>query len=116
RRLSRIQGGCPAWRNRTVSVNVRSSALSEAPMNQENPPCDEAGPDQGKPESRLEARLERMTRLARRVLDAEIAGLSLVEHGRQWFTSVDGIGTNDRNVMARLCERTIQRQDVVLVR
>lgn len=45
----------------------------------------------GLPETQPEPRFDRFVRIARQIVDAPIASLTLVDHDRQWFKSIDGV-------------------------
>jgi diguanylate cyclase (GGDEF)-like protein len=63
----------------------------------------------------LEERFERITRLARRLLEVEVAAISLVEANRQWFKSAQGHHVTETSRDVSFCGHTILQDEVFVV-
>ena len=62
-----------------------------------------------------EERFERITRLAQRLLGTPIAAISLVDAGRQWFKSIQGLNVAETTRDVAFCAHTILQDDVMVV-
>lgn len=60
-------------------------------------------------------RFDRLTRLARRLFDAPIALVSLVDSDRQWFKSRDGLDVSETPRELSFCSHAIQSDQVMVV-
>ncbi len=58
-------------------------------------------------ETALEERFERVTRLASRLIGVPIAAITLVDGGRQWFKSIQGLDTTETPREISFCAHTI---------
>ena len=63
----------------------------------------------------LDERFERITRLAQRMLGTPIAAISLVDSGRQWFKSIQGLDIAETSREVSFCGHTIQHDEVMVV-
>src|SRR5262245_38724444 len=63
----------------------------------------------------LEERFERITRLARRLLQAPIAAISLVDADRQWFKSIQGGAICETDRTISFCGHTILQDEVMVI-
>jgi diguanylate cyclase (GGDEF)-like protein len=63
----------------------------------------------------LEERFERVTRAARQLLKMPIAALSLVDHARQWFKSVQGLDLCETAREDSFCAHAILGEDAFVV-
>jgi diguanylate cyclase (GGDEF)-like protein len=63
----------------------------------------------------LEERFERITRLARLLLDVPIAAVSLLDADRQWFKSIQGLDVEETSRDVSFCGHTILGNDVFVV-
>jgi diguanylate cyclase (GGDEF)-like protein len=63
----------------------------------------------------LEARFERITRLARRALKVPVAAIALLHEGRQWFKSVDGWNVYELPTEKSFCSWTVARNEMLVV-
>ncbi len=63
----------------------------------------------------IEARFERVTRLARRVLRTPIAAISLIDADRQWFKSIGGLDVSETSRAVSFCGHTILQEEVLVV-
>ena len=66
-------------------------------------------------ETPLEERFERITRLARSLLDVDISAISLVEADRQFFKSIQGLDVCGTSRDVSFCGHTILGDDVYVV-
>lgn len=66
-------------------------------------------------DSATEDRFDRITRLAQRALDMPIVAVSLVDAGRQWFKSIQGLNVCETSRDVSFCGHTINQDDVFLV-
>lgn len=64
----------------------------------------------------LEDRFERMTRMARKLLDVPIAAISLVDTDRQWFKSIDGLAICQTSRAVSFCGHAILNTKPLVVR
>jgi len=62
----------------------------------------------------IEERFERITRLARRVLDVPIAAVTLLNNEKQWFKSVSGWEISELPVEASLCAQILAEDRVCI--
>ncbi|MFG0285798.1 MAG: GGDEF domain-containing protein [Phycisphaerales bacterium JB039] len=63
----------------------------------------------------LEERFERITRMACRLLQAPIAGVSLVDAGRVWFKSIQGLNIIEVDRDSSFCAHAIVSDEVLVV-
>ena len=63
----------------------------------------------------LDERFERLTRLAKRVLDVDIVAVSLVEADRQFFKSIQGFNACETSREISFCGHAINEQDLFLI-
>lgn len=62
-----------------------------------------------------EDRFDRITRMAKRLFGVEICLVSLVDSGRQWFKSKQGLGACETSRSISFCGHAILKQDVFIV-
>lgn len=62
-----------------------------------------------------EERFDRITRLAKRTMKAEIALVSLIDEDRQWFKSCQGLDVPQTERGISFCTHAIERDDVFVV-
>ena len=62
-----------------------------------------------------EERFDRLTRLAKRIFDAPIALISLVDENRQWFKSSVGLSINETSREISFCGHTILGNEVLII-
>jgi diguanylate cyclase (GGDEF)-like protein len=62
-----------------------------------------------------EERFDRITRLARRILNMPMAAIALVDARRRWFKSVQGFSASEPPCTHAFCERTVLRDRVLVV-
>jgi len=62
-----------------------------------------------------ESRFDRVTRIARRLFDVQIALVSLVDSERQWFKSADGLGLKETSRDTSFCGHAILQDDIFVV-
>jgi len=62
-----------------------------------------------------EERFDRITRLAQRLFDVPIAGISLVDRDRQWFKSVEGLSVRERPRADSFCAHAILSRGPLIV-
>jgi diguanylate cyclase (GGDEF)-like protein len=62
-----------------------------------------------------EERFDRLTRLAKRLFDAPIALVSLVDENRQWFKSCTGLKTRETSRDISFCAHAIVGSDVLII-
>lgn len=63
----------------------------------------------------LEERFERITRLAKRLLQVEVAAISLVEANRQWFKSAQGHHVTETSRDISFCGHTILQNEAFVI-
>jgi len=63
----------------------------------------------------LDARFDRLTRLAQKALGVQVAAIALCHQGRLWFKSVQGWNIHELEVGASFCARTLARGDLTIV-
>lgn len=63
----------------------------------------------------LEERFERITRMAQRLLQTPIAAISMVDAGRQWFKSIQGLNVSETTRAVSFCGHTILDEEVLVV-
>lgn len=63
----------------------------------------------------LDAAFERITRLARTILDVDIAAISLVDKDRQWFKSIQGLNATETPRSISFCGHAILQDDILVV-
>lgn len=63
----------------------------------------------------IEDRFEALTRLAQRLFDVPIAAISLIDAGRQWFKSIQGLDAQETSRDVSFCGHTIQNREVMVV-
>ncbi|WP_440876977.1 sensor domain-containing diguanylate cyclase [Thalassotalea sp. PLHSN55] len=66
-------------------------------------------------DSSFEERFDRITRLARKLFDAEIALVSLVDQNRQWFKSCQGLDVRETPRDISFCGHAILDQDILYI-
>lgn len=66
-------------------------------------------------DSPLEHRFERITRLAKRSFDVQIAAVSLVDDDRQWFKSIQGLSVCETSRDVSFCGHAIHEDAVFVV-
>lgn len=63
----------------------------------------------------LDARFDRLTRLAQKALNVPVAAIALNHQGRLWFKSVQGWNVHELAVEDSYCARTLLRDEPVIV-
>ncbi len=63
----------------------------------------------------LEARFDRITRMARKAMGVRVAAITLVDKDRQWFKSIDGWDIRELPKSHSLCLSTIRKGEPVFV-
>ncbi|MDH3512037.1 MAG: sensor domain-containing diguanylate cyclase [Gammaproteobacteria bacterium] len=63
----------------------------------------------------LEARFDRITRLARKAMQVRVAAITLVDKQRQWFKSIDGWDMRELARSHSLCLQTISKGETVII-
>lgn len=63
----------------------------------------------------LDARFDRLTRLAQRALNVPVAAIALSHEGKLWFKSVQGWNIHELDLAASFCARTLARGEAVIV-
>lgn len=63
----------------------------------------------------LEARFDRITRLARKAMCVRVAAITLVNAERQWFKSIDGWDMRELTRSQSLCLQTISKREPVVI-
>lgn len=63
----------------------------------------------------LEARFDRITRLAKKAMRVRVAAIGLVDSERQWFKSIDGWDLRELPRSRSLCERTMGKGEPVVI-
>ena len=63
----------------------------------------------------LQERFERITRIAKRLLDVDIAAISLVEADRQWFLSIQGLNECETSRDVSFCGHTILDSKLTII-
>lgn len=63
----------------------------------------------------LEARFDRITRLAKRAMGVRVAAITLVDKDRQWFKSIDGWDIRELPKSHSLCLPTIRKGEPVII-
>ncbi|WP_028081836.1 sensor domain-containing diguanylate cyclase [Solimonas soli] len=66
-------------------------------------------------DSPIEARFERITRLARRTFDVPISAISLLDSDRQWFKSVAGLTICETSREVSFCGHALHSDEVMVV-
>lgn len=66
-------------------------------------------------ETAIEERFERVTRLASRLIGVPIAAITLVDGGRQWFKSIQGLDATETSRDISFCGHTILGDDPLVV-
>jgi diguanylate cyclase (GGDEF)-like protein len=66
-------------------------------------------------ETAIEERFERVTRLASRLIGVPIAAITMVDGGRQWFKSVQGLNGTETSREVSFCGHTILGDDAFVV-
>lgn len=69
----------------------------------------------GQLDTPIEERFERVTRLAQRLLHTPVAAISLVDGGRQWFKSIQGLDVQQTSRAVSFCGHAILQDDVFVV-
>ena len=64
----------------------------------------------------LEARFDRITRLARKALRVQAAAITLIDNERQWFKSVEGWDIRELPRSRSLCAQTVVKEEPVVVK
>lgn len=62
-----------------------------------------------------EERFDRLTRLARRMLNVPIALVSLIDENRQWFKSCDGLNVTETERRISFCGHAILQKDIFVI-
>lgn len=63
----------------------------------------------------IEERFERVTRLAARLLDVPVAAITMVDGGRQWFKSIQGMNAAETSREVSFCGHTILDDELLIV-
>jgi len=63
----------------------------------------------------IDERFERITRLARRALGVDVAAISLIDAGRQWYKSIQGLDVRETPRDVSFCGHAILEPDEMLV-
>ena len=63
-----------------------------------------------------EERFDRITRLAKELFKVEFAGISLMDHERQWYKSTAGVEMTEMPRSVSLCEHTLTEPSALIVR
>lgn len=63
----------------------------------------------------IEERFERVTRLARRSFGVPISAITLVDENRQWFKSIQGLGTHETSREMSFCGHAILGEGIFVV-
>jgi diguanylate cyclase (GGDEF)-like protein len=63
----------------------------------------------------LDARFDRLTRLAQVALNVPVAAIALTHHGKLWFKSVQGWNIHELELRESFCARTLSRGEPVMV-
>lgn len=63
----------------------------------------------------IDERFERITRLARRSLGVDVAAVSLIDGGRQWYKSIQGLDVRETPRDVSFCGHTILKPGEILV-
>lgn len=63
----------------------------------------------------LDARFDRLTRLAQKALSVPVAGIALRHQGKLWFKSVQGWNVHELDLASSFCARTMARNEPVIV-
>ena len=63
----------------------------------------------------LEERFERITRLARRALQAPVAAISLLNEDKQWFKSAAGWGISELPRDQAICRLTVESGEILVI-
>lgn len=63
----------------------------------------------------IDERFERITRLARRALGVDVAAISLIDAGRQWYKSIQGLDIRETPRDVSFCGHAILAPDEMLV-
>lgn len=66
-------------------------------------------------ETAIEERFERVTRLAARLIGVPIAAVTLVDGGRQWFKSIQGLAASETSREISFCGHTILGSEAMIV-
>lgn len=62
-----------------------------------------------------EERFEKLTKIARRFYNVEIAMFTLVDEHRQWFKSKQGLDVDETPKSMAFCDHTIQQDKILIV-
>ena len=89
--------------------------MIEPPLSPDEPQRLHALRSTGLLDTGLDARFERITRLAQRLLGTPIAAVSLVDANRQWFKSIQGLDVAETSRDVAFCSHTILQDDVMVV-
>ena len=63
----------------------------------------------------LDARFDRLTRLAQKALNVPVAAIALHHHGKLWFKSVQGWNIHEMELQHTFCARTLNKGEPVIV-
>lgn len=63
----------------------------------------------------IEERFERLTRLAQRVFQTPVAAISLIDGGRQWYKSIQGLDVQQTSRAISFCGHAILQDDTLVV-
>lgn len=63
----------------------------------------------------LDARFDRLTRLAQKALGVQVAAIALAHQGKLWFKSVQGWNIHELELSASFCARTLARGELTIV-
>ncbi len=63
----------------------------------------------------LEKRFERITRIARRLLNVQVAAVTILSHNKQWFKSVSGWTISELPLEKSLCVTTVEDNRLTVV-
>lgn len=63
----------------------------------------------------IEERFERITRIARRALQAPVAAISLLNEEKQWFKSAAGWGVSELPRAHAICKLTLEANQIVMI-
>jgi diguanylate cyclase (GGDEF)-like protein len=66
-------------------------------------------------ETAIEERFERVTRLASRLIGVPIAAITMIDGGRQWFKSIQGLAETETSREVSFCGHTILGDDPFVV-
>lgn len=63
----------------------------------------------------LDARFDRLTRLAQKALDVPVAAIALCHQGKLWFKSMQGWNIHELEISGSFCARTLTQGELVIV-